>query len=153
MTREESAPLVLALDHDPHHRLRLKVLFEDSGIPFPLHFVASHRELFYYLDQRAAGDGGAQASPRLALIMLDVDVPDLDVDETVNRIKAHAAYLEVPLLLFRSSHPEGDFSGSWLEVGSLRAKPVGLGAILRLLLEAPEPDQDTRSREEPGRPA
>lgn len=142
MTAKEANGLVLVLDHDARHRLRLQVLFQESGIPFPIHFVATPRELFHYLKRGGSDNGG---DPRLILIMLDVDAPGFEVDESVKEIKQHPRFSRVPLLLFQSSHPEGDFSGSWLEVGSLQAKPVGLGAILKLLH-----DQDSGPAREAG---
>ena len=135
MPEKSTVPvLLIAEDSDDDYYLACAAL-ERCRVRHRLVRVRDGIELMDYLRRRGA-HADPQASPRPALILLDLNMPLKDGFETLQEIKTDPCLRRIPVVVFTSSgHVESVQRGYELGCNAFIQKPIGL-APLALMMEA-----------------
>ncbi|HVU34261.1 MAG TPA: response regulator [Opitutaceae bacterium] len=114
-------PKILLVDDRPANLLALEAVLGD--VEYRLLRALSGREALAMLEQ----------NPDTALVLLDVQMPDMDGFEVARRIKEHAEWREIPIIFITAIHTEDPFVRQGYAAGAVDyfSKPFD-SEVLRL---------------------
>ena len=98
-----SPRLLIVDDNDVDFRI-LKDVFLSTGIPVEVDGADSGESALEYLSQRV--DAGTGELP--SLILLDLNLPRLSGMDVLRRLKAHAVFKQIPVVMMSSSRYADD---------------------------------------------
>lgn len=115
---------VLVVDDDLITRKVLERLLMTDGYPVR---VAGNRDEFI---------GAMRLSPQPALILLDVNMPDMNGFAVLSRMRQHAAMGDISVVMLTSCAAPDDVARAFkLGADGYLSKPVKVGVMRRLLIE------------------
>ena len=125
---------ILMADDDEDDRLMTKeALEEQARFKDHLRFVEDGEELLNYLRRRDKYQD-PRTSPRLALILLDLNMPRMDGRQALREIKNDPRLRGIPVVILTTSQAEEDIYRSYdLGVNSFIKKPVSFAALSEVL--------------------
>jgi CheY-like chemotaxis protein len=98
---------VLMAEDDPDDRFLMEQALGELGTCVDLHFVEDGEELMHYLRHRG-NYADPTASPRPALIVLDLNLPKKDGRKALLEIKADPDLQRLPVAIWTTSDEEED---------------------------------------------
>lgn len=104
MTAVPATPLVLYAEDDENDVFLIQRAATKAGLPAKLHMVPDGSAAVEYLEKA----GATPATPRPALILLDLNMPRLSGLEVLAWIRRQPALTGIPVVIFTSSNHEGD---------------------------------------------
>jgi len=107
-----SKPFILIADDDQEDRYLLHTAFEEIGRSSDIHLVENGIQVFSFLDTQAKERGMP------ALIVLDLNMSILNGMETLARLKSHALYKNIPVIIFTTSIHEVE-KAKCLQIGAV----------------------------------
>ena len=114
--------IILFVDDDEDDFLVLKDIFKECRPDLQLEWAKDGEEAIDYLTQR----GSFRASPRPAVILLDLNMPKLNGDEVLKQIRAHEELRSIPVVVLSNSMNKKDAVETYHFGGnSFVRKPAG----------------------------
>ena len=121
--KHKNLPTILMADDDPDDRMMMKEALEEINFSHAFRFVEDGEELLDYLHGRGKFMRENVLTP--SLILLDLNMPKVDGREALSRIKSHANFKRIPVIVLTTSHAEEDIARTYdLGVNSFISKPV-----------------------------
>lgn len=132
--RHSSRPITLVVaDDDPDDRVLIREALHETRLSGDVHFVVDGEELMDYLRHRGTY-AKSGASPRPALILLDLNMPRKSGSEALAEIKADPALRQVPVVVLTTSEAEEDVFRSYdLGANSFITKPASFGSLVAVM--------------------
>ena len=131
--KQSKALVILFADDDPDDRMLVRDAFEESRLNCDLRCVEDGEELLDYLRRRGKYTS-AQAAPRPALILLDLNMPRKDGREVIREIKADPDLRLSPIVVLTTTQAEEDVWRAYdLGVNSFIIKPVAFEALVEVV--------------------
>lgn len=131
--KQSKALVILFADDDPDDRMLVRDAFEESRLNCDLRCVEDGEELLDYLRRRGKYTS-AQAAPRPALILLDLNMPRKDGREVIREIKADPDLRLIPIVVLTTTQAEEDVWRAYdLGVNSFIIKPVAFEALVEVV--------------------
>ena len=116
--------IVLYAEDDDDDYLLVKDAFEEAGVKAELRRVKDGEELMEYLFHRGRYEN-SQDTPRVALVLLDLNMPKKDGREALREIKSHPQLRRLPVIVLTTSRAEEDvFRAYDMGVNSFIRKPI-----------------------------
>ena len=107
---------------------------EDAHVSNDVRFVEDGVQLLDYLHQRRAYAGETGLAPRPGLILLDLNMPNMDGREVLQKIKVDPAFSDIPVVVLSSSRLDEDIIRSYqLGVNSFITKPVTFSGLVEAM--------------------
>jgi CheY-like chemotaxis protein len=127
-------PITLLLaDDDVDDREMTAEALRESRLANDLHFVGDGQELLDYL-RREGAHAAPGASPRPALILLDLNMPRMDGREALAIIKQDPALKRIPIVILTTSTADEDICRTYdLGVNSYISKPVTFAGLVQAM--------------------
>lgn len=123
---------ILVADDDADDRQLTKEALAECRLANDIHFVNDGQELLAYL--RHEGTHTEEASPRPALILLDLNMPRMSGAEALAEIKADSSLRHIPIVILSTSRTDTDIKSTYvLGASSYIAKPVTFDGLVRAL--------------------
>lgn len=114
--------ILLIDDDDDDVRLAEKAL-ENDRFHSRLHRVEDGVQAIAFLERQ----GPYSAAPRPDLILLDLNMPRVDGDQVLRRVKQHASWKTIPVVVLTSSDDQADIVSSYTHhANSCVTKPIDL---------------------------
>ena len=130
MKHSKTPRAILFADDDPDDRMLVRDAFEESRLDCDLRCVEDGEELVDYLRRRGKYTS-AQAAPRPALILLDLNMPRKDGREALKEIKASPELRRIPIVVLTTSKADEDILRTYdLGVNSYITKPVTFDSLV-----------------------
>lgn len=107
-----TAPTVLYVEDDPDDRLLAEMAQRESGVANPLVFVADGEEAMHYL-RRSGNHADRVGLPQPGIILLDLNMPGVDGQETLQMIRADPALRRIPVVILTTSTAATDIAASY----------------------------------------
>jgi CheY-like chemotaxis protein len=133
MPKFPDSVVILMADDDPDDRLMAREAWQEAHFKNQLRFVEDGQELLDYLCRR--GDYAEPgAAPRPGLILLDLNMPRLDGQEALRRIKANPDLRTFPVVILTTSSSEEDILRTYvLGSKSFITKPVAFDGLVEVV--------------------
>jgi len=133
MTAPARPNLILMADDDDDDRLLAQDALAESQVPGEMRFVKNGEELMDYLFRRTPY-ADSTASPRPALILLDLNMPLKDGREALREIKSEPDLRRIPVVVLTTSKADTDI-GTVYELGanSFISKPFQFEALVNVM--------------------
>ena len=126
-------PTILFVDADPDYRAMARDALLEGRTPSDLRFATDGEDLMDYL-HRSGGHEDPAASPRPALIVLDLELPRLGGIEAVRAIKSNERTRRIPVVaLTDAADPKAVALAYDAGVNTYLAKPVTFLALVKLM--------------------
>jgi CheY-like chemotaxis protein len=131
MEQSKAPPALLLADDDPDDRMLVRDALVEGHLSCDLRCVEDGEELLDYLRRRGRY-ASAQAAPRPALILLDLNMPRKDGHEVLREIKSDQDLRQIPIVVLTTTRAEEDVWRAYdLGVSSFIVKP----AVFEILVE------------------
>jgi chemotaxis family two-component system response regulator Rcp1 len=118
--------ILLVEDNPADVRLTQEAL-RDSRIPNELHVVGDGAEAIAYLE-RTSQSGGRSVPD---LVLLDLNLPKINGQEVLQRIKEHEIWKMIPVVVLTTSGSQQDIQACYTQhVNCYITKPLGFDAFL-----------------------
>ena len=128
----ESVTILIA-DDDVEDRLLAKEALGEARLVNDLRFVEDGNELMDYLHHQGAYADPAE-SPRPGLVLLDLNMPKMDVREALKEIKADPLLRVIPIVVLTTSKAEEDIYRTYdLGASSFVTKPMTFEGLVELM--------------------
>ncbi|HTJ24039.1 MAG TPA: response regulator [Gemmatimonadaceae bacterium] len=125
---------ILICDDDEDDRMLTQQALEDAHISNELRFVEDGEQLLDYLYQRGQFSGETGKAPRPGLILLDLNMPNMDGREALQRIKGDPTLIDIPVVVLTTSGLDADVIRSYqLGVNSFITKPVTFSGLVEAM--------------------
>ena len=122
---------ILLVDDDPDCRMLVRDAITASMVSNAVFEVSNGQEALDFLNRR----GRYADAPRPGLIYLDIEMPGLDGQETLKRIRADAGFREVPVVMMTGVSDEEQMRQAALNgANSYTIKPANAEQFLRTVL-------------------
>ena len=95
ITRNDQPITILLVDDDPDCRLLIRDAIAECKVSNDVHEVANGQEALDFLHRRWTFAN----APRPGLIYLDIEMPAMDGQETLKRIKAEPTLRDIPVVM------------------------------------------------------
>jgi len=133
MDNKRESIVILIADDDEDDRSFIKKAWGKSRLVNDLHFVEDGEECMDYMYHRGKHSDPA-SSPLPGLILLDLNMPKKDGQETLGEIKADPELRSIPVIMLTTSKAEEDIYRSYdLGANSFITKPVTFGALAEVI--------------------
>jgi CheY-like chemotaxis protein len=124
---------VLSAEDDADFRLLVRRAVDRSQLGIDLRFVEDGEQLLDYLHHRGAF-AAAGASPRPALVLLDLNLPRTDGRNALRAIKADPSLRAIPIVVFTTSNAVEDVALCYeLGANGFVKKPMDMPALIDLV--------------------
>lgn len=122
---------VLLVEDDPEDQTLTRRAFRKTLLPIDLRIVSDGQEaLDYLLHQGEYSDH--HRAPHPALVLLDLNMPNVDGQSVLKRIRAHPDLRCLPLVVLTTSNQQVDIRRSYdLGCNSYIVKPVEMDDFVR----------------------
>jgi CheY-like chemotaxis protein len=95
LTRNEEPIVILLVDDDPDCRMLIRDAIGQCKVSNTIHEVCDGAEALAFLRRQ----GTHARAPRPGLIFLDLEMPQMDGQETLKRIKGDAGLRDIPVVM------------------------------------------------------
>lgn len=120
MNDSEEAEILLVEDNPGDVKLTQKA-FENAQLTNNLHHVGDGEKAMQFLNQ----EGEYTDVPRPDIVLLDLNLPKLNGDEVLRRIKDDEVFRRIPVVMLTSSEAEEDIMSTYnLHANAYLTKPV-----------------------------
>lgn len=127
--------VILLVEDDPGDQELTRRALTDDVLKAELHIVSDGEEALEYLHRRDRY-ADAQDAPYPDLVLLDLNMPNLDGREVLQRIKADPKLRKLPVVVLTTSRQEADIvRGYDLGCNSFITKPVDVDDFVRAIRE------------------
>ncbi len=125
------APVPILLVDDDRADVRLiQELLKGGRLDNPLHVVEDGPEALEFLHRA----GHYASAPRPGLIFLDLNLPRLDGQEVLARIKSDPALRDIPVIILTSSEEDVELMNSYgRQATRYLTKPMSLSELLAVI--------------------
>jgi CheY-like chemotaxis protein len=131
--RPVALPTVLFADADPEYRQMARDAILEGRSPSDLRFAADGEDLLDYLHRRGTHTDPL-ASPRPALIVLDLRLPRLGGLDAVRAIKSNPQLRRIPVVALTDDDDPGEVAAAYdAGVNTYLPKPVTFLALVKLM--------------------
>lgn len=128
---ENKSVVILIVDDDPDCRLLIRDTISDCKVSNQVVEVANGIEAMDYLHQR----GQYENAPRPGLIYLDIEMPGMDGQTTLQRIKADPGLRDIPVVMMTGVCDEEEMKRAMANgANSYTLKPANAEQFLRTIL-------------------
>ena len=122
---------ILLVDDDPDCRMLVRDAITASMVSNAVFEVSNGQEALEFLGRR----GRYAGAPKPGLIYLDIEMPGLDGQETLKRIRADGAFRDVPVVMMTGVSDEEQMRQAALNgANSYTIKPANAEQFLRTVL-------------------
>lgn len=122
---------ILIVDDDIEDVHFIKRAFRKNNVDNPLHAVWSGEEALDYLQQTER-----ESRDYPGLMLLDLNMPGVGGMETLHRIKQHAEWRKIPVVVFTTSKAQEDIDTSYgMGANSFVSKPFGLEGLVGVVAD------------------
>lgn len=123
---------ILLVEDDPGDQELIRRCFADNRIGNTLHIVEDGEQALDYLLQRGAYADAA--APQPDLVLLDLNLPRLDGQQVLERIRSTPAIHHLPVVVLTTSRAEIDILRSYdLGANSFICKPFEIEEFVEVL--------------------
>ena len=123
--------VILLAEDEPADAHLVKVAITENRILADLYIVVDGSEAFEFLRREGARFA---AAPRPNLILLDLNMPRMDVREFLAAIKQDAALHDIPVVVLTTSEVERDIVASYnLGAAGYVTKPVDINQFMEAI--------------------
>lgn len=128
----DASPItILLVDDDPDCRMLIKDAISQSKVSNTVHEVSNGQEALDFLH----GRGAYPNAPRPGLIYLDIEMPGMDGQELLKRIKAEPALRDIPVVMMTGVVEEQQMKTAAANgANSYTVKPANAEMFLRTVL-------------------
>ena len=131
ITRNDQPITILLVDDDPDCRLLIRDAIAECKVSNDVHEVANGQEALDFLHRR----GTFANAPRPGLIYLDIEMPAMDGQETLKRIKAEPTLRDIPVVMMTGVCDEMQMKQAAANgANSYTIKPANAEKFLRTVL-------------------
>lgn len=132
MTGADDAPIsILLVDDDPDCRLLIRDAIAESKVSNAVHEVTNGMEALEFLAQ----SGPFHGMPRPGLIFLDIEMPGMDGQEALRRIRANAGFRDIPVVMMTGVSDERQMALAAANgANSYTIKPASAEQFLKTVL-------------------
>ena len=131
ITRNDQPITILLVDDDPDCRLLIRDAIAECKVSNDVHEVANGQEALDFLHRR----GTFANAPRPGLIYLDIEMPAMDGQETLKRIKAEPTLRDIPVVMMTGVCDEMQMKQAAANgANSYTIKPANAEQFLRTVL-------------------
>src|SRR5262249_2784381 len=124
---------ILMADDDPDDRLITRKAFEAAHITSDLRFVGGGEALMDYL-HRSGKYSDPTASPRPAILLLDLNMPRKDGREALLEIKADPRLRQIRVIVLTTSRMEEDVARAYdVSAASFITKPAKFADLVAMV--------------------
>ncbi|MFN8298073.1 MAG: response regulator [Chitinophagales bacterium] len=121
---------ILVADDDDDDKQLIKYALDENKVTNPVQFAQNGEELLQILQDYNQKHGKCMP----AVILLDLNMPKMDGREALKRLKAHASWRAIPVIVLSTSTAQNDISSSYhLGAASYIAKPSGYEKLVDLV--------------------
>ena len=129
---ESGEAIVLLADDDPGDCLLTRKALDEAQVSRPLHIVHDGAELMDYLKRRGKYVDPADA-PRPALILLDLNMPNVSGTEFLERLASEPQLRSIPVVVLTTSDEERDIQSSYeLGANAYMVKPSAFRDMVKM---------------------
>jgi two-component system response regulator len=126
---------VLLVEDDPGDELMTREAFDEHKISNRLHIVRDGEEALDFLFHR----GEYTHSPKVDLILLDLNLPKYDGRQVLERIRAEPDLTHIPVVILTTSSSEEDILRSYkLHANAFVTKPVDVNDFIAAVRQIDE---------------
>jgi two-component system response regulator len=132
MTGADDAPIsILLVDDDADCRLLIRDAIAECKVSNAVHEVTNGAEALEFLSQ----SGPFQGMPRPGLIFLDIEMPGMDGQEALQRIRSNPAFRDIPVVMMTGVSDEAEMHRAAANgANSYTIKPANAEQFLRTVL-------------------
>ncbi len=121
---------ILVADDDEDDKQLIKYALDENKVANPVQFAENGEELLQILQDYNQKHGKCMP----AVILLDLNMPKMDGREALRRIKSHATFKAIPVIVLSTSTAQNDINSSYhLGAASYIAKPSGYEKLVDLV--------------------
>jgi two-component system response regulator len=122
---------ILLIDDDADCRMLVRDAIEQSKVANVVHEVRNGMEALEFLSQ----SGPYEGVPRPGLIFLDIEMPGMDGQECLRRIRANADFKDIPIVMMTGVSDEAEMRRAADNgANSYTIKPASAEQFLRTVL-------------------
>ena len=122
---------ILLVDDDPDCRMLIRDAISDCKVSNTVYEVSNGQEALDFLHRR----GPFANKPRPGLVYLDIEMPGMDGQETLQRIRANPDLRDVPVVMMTGVADEGQMKlAAQNGANSYTIKPANAEQFLRTVL-------------------
>jgi len=132
MEKIRTTPILLIAEDDEDDRLLFKDAFEETGINGDLHFVENGQQLLDYLHHYGLYTD-LESFPSPHIILMDLDMPCKNGQETLQEIKADPLLRRIPVVMLTTSKEEEGVLKSYILGASYIVKPSSFTSLVKMI--------------------
>ena len=123
-TPTPDARTILVAEDNHFDQVILQQIFDEVGIDARLKFVSNGEEVMDYLHRRAAFSD-PNATPRPSLVLLDLNMPRMNGQETLDAIRSDVVLRALPVIILSTSDNQKQIATAYANgVNSFLTKPA-----------------------------
>lgn len=124
--KQQQAEILLVEDNPGDVKLTEKA-FENANLLNNMHHAADGEEAMDFLHQR----GEYEDAPKPDIVLLDLNLPKLNGDEVLKKIKDNEELRRIPVVMLTSSEAEEDIMSTYnLHANAYMTKPVEFSGFI-----------------------
>ena len=126
---------ILVVEDDPVDQEMIVLAFKRASVENPVITVAHGQEALEFLDARGKFQW-RRVSDVPAVIILDLNMPQMDGSEFLRRVKAEERFAAIPIVVLTTSQFERDLTQSYaLGASSCLTKPADFEQLVKIAAE------------------
>ena len=131
--RKLKPAVVLLVEDEPEDQALTRRAFQKGVFRVDLRIVSDGQEAMDYLLRKGEYEDPERA-PRPDLVLLDLNMPNLDGQEVLKRVRAHPDLQRLPVVVLTTSNQEADVLRSYdLGCNAFITKPLEMDAFVRAI--------------------
>jgi CheY-like chemotaxis protein len=126
---------ILIVEDDPVDQEMIELAFKRAAVENPVITMSSGQEALELLDARS-NDPWRRVSDLPAVIILDLNMPQMDGFEFLRRVKAEKRFAAIPVVVLTTSQFERDLTQSYaLGASNCLTKPADFEQLVKIAVE------------------
>lgn len=127
MTEQKQQAEILLVEDNPGDVKLTEKAFENANLINNMHHAADGEEAMKFLNR----EGQYEDAPRPDIVLLDLNLPKLNGDEVLKRIKDDEQLRRIPVVMLTSSEAEEDIMSTYnLHANAYMTKPVEFSGFI-----------------------
>lgn len=127
MTQQNQQAEILLVEDNPGDVKLTEKAFENANLINNMHHAADGEEAMDFLYQR----GKFEDAPKPDIVLLDLNLPKLNGDEVLKKIKDDEELRRIPVVMLTSSEAEEDIMSTYnLHANAYMTKPVEFSGFI-----------------------
>ncbi len=132
---EQRKQPILVVEDDPVDQEMIVLAFKRASVENPVITAGNGQEALELLDTQSR-DQGPRVSDLPAVIILDLNMPQMDGFEFLRRVKAEERFAAIPVVVLTTSQFERDLTQSYaLGASSCLTKPADFEQLVKIAAE------------------